>query len=269
MGQKIANRYTINKPDWKIRLSSLLLSCLITALSFWVIFSQVMNARDYKEASVVKFEFSPVEIIKPQIVEIPKTATKSTENLKTENQTTPDNQAKNNFPQTNLRIPTIPNQHISKNVFNNQNPQSGTNTQTGPVENGAFLPKTNGKVISDASQKTLHDIECDKLDEKERPKDCPPSNLAKKMIDQAFAPKYRPEKVEGFSRGEINSKYLAGWRDKCQREDGSQYQACFAIGKKPPRVKTPYELCMEKGLGGCTRPPMPNGSPSPALNYGN
>lgn len=267
MGQKIANISKINKPDWKIRLSSLLLSCLITALSFWAIFSQVMNARDYKEAYSVKFEFSPVEIIKPQIIEIPKNEIQKTENLKAESQN--DNQEKNNLPQKNLIIPTIPNQHISKNTFNNQNPQSGTNTQTGPVENGAFLPKTNGKILSDASQKTLHDIECQKLDEKERPKDCPPSNLAKKMIDQAFAPKYRPEKVEGFSRGEINSKYMAGWRDKCQREDGSQYQACFAIGKKPPRVKTPYELCIEKGLGGCTRPPMPDGSKSPAYNYGN
>lgn len=269
MGHKIANISIINKPDWKIRLSSLLLSGLITALSFWAIFSQVMNAREYKENPAVKFEFEPVEIIKPQIVEIPENALQKSENLKTENQNYIDKQVKNNLSQTNLRIPIITNQHISKNVFNNQNPQSSTNTQTGPVENGAFLPKQNGKVLSDSSQKTLHDIECKKLDEKERPKDCPPSNLAKKMIDQAFAPKYRPEKVEAFSRGEINSKYMAGWRDKCQREDGSQYQACFAIGKKPPRVKTPYELCMEKGLGGCTRPPMPDGSKSPAYNYGN
>lgn len=269
MGQKVADISKINKPDWKIRLSSLLLSCLISAFSFWAIFSQVMNAREYKENPAVKFEFEPVEILKPKIFEIPENASQKSENLKTENHNDIDKQAKNNFPQTNLRIPTIPNQHISKNVFNNQNPQSGTNTQTGPVENSAFLPKQNGKVLSDASQKTLHDIECQKLDEKERPKDCPPSNLAKKMIDQAFAPKYRPEKVEGFSRGEINSKYMAGWRDKCQTENGGQYQNCFAIGKKPPRVKTPYELCMEKGLGGCTRPPMPDGSKSPAYNYGN
>ena len=269
MGHKVAITSRINKPDWKIRLSSLLLSCLITALSFWAIFSQMMNTKSYSSSMEIKYEFAPVEIEKPKIIEMPEKFTQKTEHLKTENKNNSINQKQNNFPQNNLNTPIIPNQHIPSNVFNNQNVQTGTNAPNGPVENGAFLPKTNGRVLGDVSQKTLHDIECEKLDEKQRPKDCPPSKLAKKMIDQAFAPKYRPEKVEGFSRGEINSKYLAGWRDKCQREDGSQYQACIAVGRKPPRVKTPYELCMEKGLSGCTRPPMPDGSKSPSLNYGN
>lgn len=269
MRQKIANTSKINKPDWKIRLSSLLLSCLITTLSFWAIFSQIMNTKNYPDTADVKFELSPVEITKPKVIEKPEIVDQKTDNLKTESQNNANPQKQNDFPQAPLQTPSIPNQHISKNVLNNQNSQSGNNPPTGPVENGAFLPKTNGQVLTDASQKTLHDIECQKLDEKQRPKDCPPSNLAKKMIDQAFAPKYRPEKVEAFSRGELNSKYMGGWRDKCQHEDGSQYQNCFAMGKKPPRVKTPYELCMEKGLGGCTRPPMPDGTKSPSLNYGN
>lgn len=123
--------------------------------------------------------------------------------------------------------------------------------------------------ISNKSLAVIHALECERVDIKERPKDCPPSSTARKIIEEAQKPKYTGQFTKGQTNAEINAKRYAGWRDKCETNSGEKATICIPFGKKPYRIKTPYELCIEKGLGGCTRPPMPDGTQSKALNYGN
>lgn len=134
-------------------------------------------------------------------------------------------------------------------------------------ENGA----KNGKDInlpsfSKSTENTLFALDCRKIDKEDRPKDCPADSQAKELVKVAQAPKYRPENVVGFSAGEMKAKKFAGWRETCENESGGKYQFCIPFGKKPPRVKTPIELCKEKGLEGCKYPNLPDGSaPNPIL----
>lgn len=137
------------------------------------------------------------------------------------------------------------------------------NKAAGNNGNSDSLPRLAGR-----SQNTVYNIDCEKIDIKDRPKDCPKSDLAKKLVKMEQS-KVKLDKVTGFTAAEMNSKRYAGWREPCETENGGKYQVCIQTGKKPTRVKTPYELCMEKGLGGCTRPKRPDGSDDQALNYGN
>ena len=163
---------------------------------------------------------------------------------------------------------TLPNLNSKGGLVRRNNSTSNAQTIT-PSINGTKANLTLPK-LSNASQNTIYNTEClTKIDSDDRPKGCPPNDVARKLIQAARAPKYRPEMVEGFSKAENNSRYYAGVRDKCQMENGGKYMVCVPIGKKPPRVKTPYELCMEMGLGGCTRPPRSDGSKDESFNYGN
>lgn len=214
--------------------------------------------KQFKELPSIKWEIVETDIIKakPEIPENympPKTSVEKT---------IASQAAINNFKDA---LPNLNNKDglLKRNTLT-------TNAQTiAPSINGT---KTNPSLpkLSNSSQNTIYNTEClTKIDSEDRPKGCPPNDVARKLIQAARAPKYRPEMVEGFSKAENNSRYYSGVRDKCQMENGGKYMVCVPIGKKPPRVKTPYELCMEMGLGGCTRPPRPDGSKDESFNYGN
>lgn len=135
----------------------------------------------------------------------------------------------------------------------------------GKEANGKNVPS-----ISVQAEKTLFSLDCRKIDKDDRPKDCPPDNQAKQMVKAVQAPKYNPQNVTGFSNAETNAKKFAGWREPCENETGGKYQFCMPLGKKPPRVKTPIELCKEKGLENCKYPNLPDGSaPDSILTKGN
>ena len=108
---------------------------------------------------------------------------------------------------------------------------------------------------------------CQRVDVADRPPDCPVTDRARRAVAAASAPKYNPDRVQGHSRAEINAKKSAGWRDRCETNEGRQASVCMAIGRTPTQVKTPYEICMEHGLSNC-RPP-PSQYDDPILGFGN
>jgi hypothetical protein len=108
---------------------------------------------------------------------------------------------------------------------------------------------------------------CERIDVAERPADCPVTDRARRAVAAASEPKYNPDNVRSYSRAEINAKKMAGWRDRCETNEGRRAQVCIAIGRTPTQVKTPYEICMEHGLSNC-RPP-PSKYDDPILGFGN
>lgn len=118
-----------------------------------------------------------------------------------------------------------------------------------------------------ALQRALWLQACERIDAADRPLDCPVTDRARRAIAAAGAPKYNPDRVQGHSRAEINAKKSAGWRDRCETNEGRQAQVCIAFGRTPTQVKTPYEICMERGLSNC-RPP-PSKYDDPLLGFGN
>lgn len=112
--------------------------------------------------------------------------------------------------------------------------------------------------VSAPSRQAIHQAECEQLDQDKRPADCPPTSRARIMVKAANAPKYQPDQVVGFSAVEYRARRAAGWRDRCETNEGGRAQVCLAIGRTPPRVKTPKELCEEKGLGPCATLPPAN-----------
>lgn len=137
---------------------------------------------------------------------------------------------------------------------------SGVSTSSGINTNSGEKVQNSLPGFSAAVEKTVYAIDCRKIDKEDRPKDCPPTDDAKQMVKAVQAPKYNPQKVTGFSNAEMNSKKVAGWREPCENESGGKYQVCIPFGKKPPRVKTPIELCKEKGLENCKYPNRPDGT---------
>ncbi len=114
--------------------------------------------------------------------------------------------------------------------------------------------------FSKNAEKTLTSIDCMNIIQEKRPKECPPDNKAKQMVKAVQTPKYNPQMVTGFTNAEMATKKFAGWREPCENETGGKYQFCIPMGKKPPRVKTPIELCKEKGLENCKYPNLPDGT---------
>lgn len=130
--------------------------------------------------------------------------------------------------------------------------------------------QANIRAVGEVTQQTIWAQECEKIDQEDRPKDCPLSNRARRIIEAVNSRSSNPERQMGFSRAEYNARRYAGMREKCEMENGSMATICIPLGKKPPRVRTPYEICMEQGLGGCTSVPLPNGQQTdPILGFGN
>lgn len=235
---------------------------IIGFVLFYSIGISISNFEPNTNASIY-YEPFIYEIPKPEIIPPQKINNKTEpKKLEAEKNIKPQNEI-SNFENKNFENIKIKSNQIIHNNSEIQN-NGAKILPKGPVENNSFNENNNldGKILNEISQKTLFAIECMKFDEKERPKNCPPSNHAKKLIQFENAPKYNGENVIGFTNAEIKAKKAAGWRDKCEKNEGGQYQVCISVGKKPPRVKTPYELCIEKGLQGCTRPPLPNGEKS-------
>jgi hypothetical protein len=98
--------------------------------------------------------------------------------------------------------------------------------------------------------------ECARLDPRDRPADCPPNAELARLLAAERGPKYRPENAEAFSRSET------AWRGvppPCL-EDGENAalkgsRLCIRVGTPPSRVRSPREICLARGLGGCEPPP--------------
>lgn len=153
---------------------------------------------------------------------------------------------KNGANSQNMPMPSI-----ASNPSAASNPSEGAN-KLGTRSNNNVLPQ-----LAPATQNTIFMAECEKADPQERPPNCPTNTKVKKMVDINNGPRYRPERVQGHTNSEVNAKYFAGWRERCQTNEGYQAQVCIPFGKKPARVKTPQELCLEQGLSHCNGVPMP------------
>ena len=148
-----------------------------------------------------------------------------------------------------------------------QTPQTMPNIAQNSVNRNG---QTNIRGVGEITQQTIWAQECEKIDQEDRPKDCPATNRTRRIIDAVNARPSNPEREMGFSRAEYNARRYAGMREKCEMDNGAMATICIPFGKKPPRVRTPYEICMEQGLGGCSNPPLPNGQQSdPILGFGN
>jgi hypothetical protein len=98
--------------------------------------------------------------------------------------------------------------------------------------------------------------ECARLDPRDRPSDCPPNAELARLLASERGPKYRPENADGFSRNET------AWRGvppPCL-DDGVNAalkgsKLCVRVGTPPSRVRSPREICLARGLGGCEPPP--------------
>ena len=156
----------------------------------------------------------------------------------------------------NIRI-KLEGASISPIVPRNSNSSSGISPAQVPNianSNGNNIPLPK---LAAPTQNTIFLAECEKADPQERPIGCPVNAKVKKTVEILNGPRYRPERVQGHKDNEVNAKYFAGWRERCQTNEGYQAQVCIPIGKKPPRVKTPQELCLEQGLSHCNGVPMP------------
>lgn len=244
---------------FQLKFYSRILAFLIVIISIYFIGLEI-GSQTYKEPPSIKFEAIEITTKNEEIPTQIKSEPIENKSI-SKNYEKPEYIPKYNDNLENIKIIPQKGNVSIKDVIKNSNPEAN-NLPKGPVENNSFDQGEKEKGLKEKSQKALFAMDCLKLDINERPKNCPPNNNAKKMIEFENGPKYRPEKVVGFTNSEIKAKKAAGWRDKCEKNEGGQYQVCMAVGKKPPRVKTPYELCIESGLGGCKRPKTPNGQKS-------
>jgi hypothetical protein len=110
--------------------------------------------------------------------------------------------------------------------------------------------------LSASNRAIIQSQQCLQLDPKDRPPDCPPNEVLKKLLERARGPHYRPENITAFTSNEMR------WRDvppPCL-EDGESYSnkggvTCFRIGTPPSRVRSPKEICEAKGIDACAATP--------------
>ena len=247
--------------DVRIKIVANGLSAAVVSLGLWFLFYE--KAKPFSETKPVqRLVYSELSQPKPIITE------KIKEISQKHNNKQQDNNKKKDFAKHKIELSNAQGSFSNIEIPSNsdlQGKSQASNTDNNPKhDNVAILPKLNNN-----TQSTLYNIECQKIDQKDRPKDCPSNANARIAAMNARAPKYRPDLVVGLTRAEVNARRYAGIREKCEQENGTKYMVCIPIGKKPTSVKTPYELCMEAGLGGCTRPPRADGTPDQSLNYGN
>jgi hypothetical protein len=123
-----------------------------------------------------------------------------------------------------------------------------------PASPGPPAP-SGGAGLSSQARALLRARDCLRVDLRERPPDCPPDATARRMIEAAQGPAYRPENAEAFSR---NEKAWRGVPPPCL-PDGVEGKlgvggGCVRLGDPPSRVRGWQEICEARGLGNCTRP---------------
>lgn len=99
-------------------------------------------------------------------------------------------------------------------------------------------------------------IACRRLDPRDRPPDCPSEPVER--LDKIWRPDERaaPQtRGETLTRAENRVLRDAGWRERCETNDGHKAATCIAFGRAPPPPRTPQELCERAGLGPCPTPP--------------
>lgn len=246
------------KPMLGLRLFSIALSSIIVTLVLMLMSLQNRAHYFQNEPKPIAYSQFDVDFTPPKPLRA-----KEIENLKAE-QVKVKAQSE---PQQAISEPTL---QINSNIRIKSKGSAGTplvpkvpNSPSGNVPsqvpniagsngNNNQLPK-----LAAPTQNTIFLAECEKADPQDRPIGCPVNAKVKKMVDINNGPKYRPERVQGHSNSEVNAKYFAGWRERCQTNEGYQAQVCIPFGKKPARVKTPQELCLEQGLSHCNGVPMP------------
>jgi hypothetical protein len=212
---------------------------------------KIMFERDEQIANVTVVKIEEIPIPKPKIVPPEKLKKKQAKSSRAQIPNISDRLPKNlNLPSIAVPTPTIP--HIA------------TNNAAPPSRAPPATPQT---PASAGLRRALWLQACNRVDVAERPPDCPVTDTAKRAVAAASAPKYNPDRVQGHSRAEIVAKKSAGWRDRCETESGGRASVCIPFGRTPTQVKTPYKICMERGLSNC-RPP-PSQYDDPILGFGN
>jgi hypothetical protein len=110
--------------------------------------------------------------------------------------------------------------------------------------------------LGNSSLAVIRARECARLDPRDRPPDCPPNDELRRLLANERGPKYRPENADAFSRNEL------AWRGvppPCL-DDGENAalkgtKLCVRFGNTPSRVRSPREICLARGLGGCEAVP--------------
>jgi hypothetical protein len=170
------------------------------------------------------------------------------------------------------RQPNVAIDRPTPQVVPSARPQStGSNLATPPprIANGSGNPSPTQAIASSLpgqggaapklGNNTLAIVrarECARLDIRDRPADCPPNEELARLLAQERGPKYRPENAEAFSRNEL------AWRGvppPCL-DDGENAalkgtKLCIRFGNTPSRVRSPREICLARGLGGCEAVP--------------
>ena len=118
------------------------------------------------------------------------------------------------------------------------------------------MPRLSAPGLSAASRGIIHAQACARIDLKDRPADCPPNRELLAILAAERGPKYRPENVQGFSRGEIMARDIPPpCLDNGENARFGGGKLCVMFGRIPARVKTPQELCEIQGIGPCVPPP--------------
>lgn len=100
----------------------------------------------------------------------------------------------------------------------------------------------------------LHQQACEQLDPDRRPPDCPPQG--REALQQADRDRLarNPDNMPARSPAEERALRAAGWRDRCEMENGQQAQVCITFGYVPPPPRTVEEICRRQGIGGNCAP---------------
>jgi hypothetical protein len=85
------------------------------------------------------------------------------------------------------------------------------------------------------------------------------------QIDPEAARAVNPARERGFSDDQLYSRFeqanlppapcSTGFTPGRPNQSKGNANVCVPLGKKPPRVRTPQELCEERGIGPCVPPP--------------
>jgi hypothetical protein len=137
-------------------------------------------------------------------------------------------------------------------------PRIATAPSVGGSQPGTSANQSNGQApaLRGSTLAVLRARECARLDQRDRPADCPPNEELMRLLAAERAAKYRPENAEAFSRNEL------AWRgipepclDAGEESAFKGGKLCIRVGTPPSRVRSPQEICEARGLGGCAPTP--------------
>lgn len=95
---------------------------------------------------------------------------------------------------------------------------------------------------------------CEQIDNERRPPDCPPQGRDARQQAETDRLARNPDNIRPRTPAEERALRAAGWRDRCEMENGQQAQVCITFGYVPPPPRTVEEICQRQGIGGNCAP---------------